>query len=59
MPVPNCCVADADCDDDNYCTDDACIGGQCANDANTNACNDGDACTGADVALPASAREAR
>ena len=38
------------CDDDNLCTDDACVPGVgCANVPNTVPCNDGDACTLVDV----------
>ncbi len=31
VPVPNCCLDDADCDDGNLCTEDSCEECQCAN----------------------------
>ncbi len=37
------------CDDDNPCTDDACEKGGCAANPNSQACNDGDACTQPDA----------
>ncbi len=43
------CVGDAECDDSNPCTDDACVGGACAHTNNTAACDDGNACTVGDV----------
>ncbi|MCH7703989.1 MAG: hypothetical protein IIB61_02665 [Planctomycetes bacterium] len=39
------CVVDADCDDANPCTADACQGDECVFVANTASCDDGDACT--------------
>ena len=40
----------SDCHDGNLCTDDVCaLGGGCANNPNTLACDDGDACTLGDV----------
>jgi cysteine-rich repeat protein len=40
------------CDDDNLCTDDACVPGVgCANVPNTVPCNDGDSCTLVDVCV--------
>jgi hypothetical protein len=43
------CTVDAECDDDNPCTDDACIGGACQNTPNTEPCDDGNACTTGDT----------
>ena len=48
-PPPPPCVADAECDDANPCTDDSCVSGDCVSQPNTNACDDGDACTVGDV----------
>ena len=42
------CLTDADCDDDNPCTDDVCAGGACINDNNEVECDDGDICTASD-----------
>ena len=39
------CVSAADCDDGNPCTDDPCISGLCAYEANAGPCDDGDPCT--------------
>ncbi len=47
-PIGFCCVA-ADCADANPCTDDACVDTVCVNTNNTASCNDGNACTTADV----------
>jgi hypothetical protein len=41
VPPPTC-TTDADCDDDDRCTADACVGCSCEHHA---ACDDGDACT--------------
>ncbi len=43
------CTLDAQCDDGNVCTDDACIANVCQNTNNSIACNDGLFCNGADV----------
>ncbi len=43
------CVINADCDDGNPCTDDACIASNCQNTNNTAACDDGVFCNGNDV----------
>jgi len=43
------CLEDVGCDDDNECTDDACVDGVCQNTDNTAVCDDGDACTENDV----------
>lgn len=49
----NCigCAVDAECDDANDCTDDACVGGQCENSAlaDGTGCNDGLFCTTGDA----------
>jgi len=38
-------MADADCEDNNACTDDTCVSGQCRQFTNTNDCEDGLFCT--------------
>lgn len=43
------CVVDSDCDDDNDCTDDACLGNQCQHVNNTGPCDDGAFCNGEDT----------
>ena len=43
------CVFDANCDDDNLCTDDQCNGSICEYTANTLPCDDGLFCTGIDT----------
>jgi len=43
------CDADADCDDRNPCTDDACDDGACAHSDSADACDDGITCNGADA----------
>ncbi len=43
--VPTGCTTNADCNDGNPCTDDACSASQCAYTNNTVACSDGNACT--------------
>lgn len=43
------CLVDSECDDLNFCTDDACVAGLCQNTNNTIACDDGDQCTGGDI----------
>ncbi len=45
------CLTDADCDDGNDCTDDACIAGVCENTNNTDPCDDGLFCTKYDECL--------
>ena len=49
--VPSECDADADCDDNNACTDDSCnvAAGSCEHTNNTAACNDNNACTQTDT----------
>jgi len=42
--VPECATA-ADCDDQNLCTDDDCVQGQCQNSNNTADCDDLSSCT--------------
>jgi hypothetical protein len=44
-----CCLADAECDDGNPCTDDRCAQSQCQTVPNTAPCDDGNACTRQDV----------
>lgn len=39
------CVAAADCDDGNDCTDDTCVEGFCQHPPNFQSCDDGDVCT--------------
>lgn len=39
------CVAAADCDDGNPCTQDQCVGGSCLNTPQSAVCDDGDPCT--------------
>lgn len=43
------CTVNADCDDDNECTDDICSDGVCLNLNNSDPCNDGLFCTLIDV----------
>ncbi len=44
------CATNADCDDSNVCTDDACVSGLCQNNNDdTNSCSDGNACTQTDT----------
>ena len=43
------CVADADCNDTDACTTDACVAGCCESTFNTEPCDDGDACTSGDT----------
>ena len=52
-PEPMCMV-DGDCDDDDSCTDDACVSGECRNSPID--CDDGVACTD-DACNPASGCE--
>ncbi len=42
------CASADQCDDDNPCTDDACLGFNCVYTTNQVPCDDGDACTSAD-----------
>lgn len=42
------CLVDADCNDSNLCTTNSCVSGACQTVNNTNACDDGNACTVAD-----------
>ena len=39
------CTADLECNDDDICTDDACVAGQCQNTNTSAACDDGRACS--------------
>ena len=43
------CASDSHCDDDNPCTDDACVATACEQTANSATCDDGVACTAGDV----------
>jgi hypothetical protein len=43
------CLSDAECDDGNVCTDDACVGGVCQYTNNTAPCDDGLFCTATDA----------
>lgn len=43
------CLSRADCDDQNSCTEDSCLEGDCVHLANHNSCDDGDACTSGDA----------
>ena len=43
------CNGDAECDDGNPCTDDACTEGTCASTPNTATCDDGNPCTTGDA----------
>jgi hypothetical protein len=43
VDAPQGCVHNSDCNDDNKCTDDLCVGGSCLH--STVACNDGLGCT--------------
>lgn len=45
------CATDADCDDANGCTDDACVDGACALSNNTAACDDTNECTDDDACV--------
>ncbi len=47
-PEPEC-EYDWECDDVNLCTDDACVGGFCEYTNNTDSCDDGLFCNGADT----------
>ncbi len=51
QPIRGCCRVDTECDDANGCTDDGCDLGRnvCAFVPNAVACDDGNACTAADV----------
>ena len=43
------CLTAGDCDDANICTNDACVGGTCANTPNTASCDDATVCNGHEV----------
>jgi subtilisin-like proprotein convertase family protein len=43
------CTVDADCNDGNVCTDDACVNSSCTHTNNTVLCDDGNACTSGDT----------
>lgn len=43
------CTSDAECDDGNACTDDACVSFICQNTNNTTPCSDGNVCTVGDA----------
>jgi hypothetical protein len=45
------CTVVGDCDDQNPCTDDACVGNVCVNENNSASCDDGDPCTMDDVCV--------
>ncbi len=47
--VAQSCATDADCNDTNSCTDDACVTGTCQNAPNTDACDDANPCTSNDA----------
>jgi hypothetical protein len=47
--VSGSCATDPQCDDDNLCTDDACVAGSCQNVPNAVACDDGNVCTSNDA----------
>lgn len=48
--VPPTCDVDGDCDDENVCTSDTCVNGQCAHEVlGGQTCDDGDACTNGDT----------
>lgn len=46
-----CGSCDNNCNDNNLCTQDSCVAGQCENDSGAIACSDGDPCTD-DVCVP-------
>ena len=46
--VAPACTADGDCDDENPCTDDKCVAGECENANNEAQCEDGLDCTADD-----------
>jgi len=43
------CLTDVHCNDENACTDDACVGGSCDYTNNTDSCDDGMFCTATDL----------
>jgi hypothetical protein len=45
------CVVSLDCDDNNVCTDDSCVGNVCQYSNNTLSCEDGDLCTESDLCI--------
>ncbi|MFH1532007.1 MAG: hypothetical protein ABIK09_14880 [Pseudomonadota bacterium] len=45
------CTEDAECDDDNPCTSDACVAGACELTPTENTCDDGDLCTVDDMCV--------
>jgi len=45
------CLADTDCDNDNVCTIDTCVGGVCFHSDVIGICNDGNACTTIDACI--------
>ena len=49
LNITAACVTDADCDDGNSCTDDACNAPACSNTPNTAPCDDGNLCTSGDT----------
>jgi hypothetical protein len=52
VPIPGCCVTDADCIDNNACNgDESCVGGDCFLGVPL-ACNDGNICNGAETCDP-------
>lgn len=48
-PTTFACAIDADCNDANPCTDDACVAGHCVNTPNIAPCDDGNPCTDGDL----------
>ncbi|MBW1871396.1 MAG: hypothetical protein JRJ19_04990 [Deltaproteobacteria bacterium] len=50
----SCAGQAIDCNDDNPCTDDACLAGQCSHTNNSAACDDQDACTQNEACLDGS-----
>lgn len=50
------CLADGDCDDENPCTDDACVEGICTNEPNSQPCDDGIPCTANDFCAAGACR---
>jgi hypothetical protein len=48
LPAPVTCSVHADCDDENPCTDNSCVGGVCDSYNNNNECVDGNPCTFSD-----------
>jgi subtilisin-like proprotein convertase family protein len=49
LELSTVCGVDADCNDSNPCTNDACVAGACQHTNNTNSCDDANACTSNDA----------